>query len=349
MITLLQSLLQIYSPSGQEAAAVDYLVGQMNQLGFVASRDAAGNAVGVLGAGPKTIVLLGHIDTVPGEIPVRIENGELWGRGAVDAKGPLATFVSAAARLKANIPGGWQIVVIGAVGEEANSPGAQYAREQYRPVFTVIGEPSGWEKVALGYKGSLWYTYQVQRSMAHSAGRAESACDTVFRFWNAALAWVSSRNSGTTRLFEQVSPSLRDMNCHSDGFREVARLKFNLRIPPGLSLEECDSALRSLLEEADLTMLDGVPAYRSEKNTPLVRAFLAAIRSQGGAPSFSLKNGTADMNIVGPAWNCPIVAYGPGDSSLDHTPEERIRLEEYEKAIEVLASALQGLLDTPAS
>ena len=43
------------------------------------------------------IVLLGHIDTVPGHIPVRIENGELWGRGAVDAKGPLCTFVAAAA------------------------------------------------------------------------------------------------------------------------------------------------------------------------------------------------------------------------------------------------------------
>ena len=55
--------------------------------------DVAGNAVGVIGSGPKSIVLLGHIDTVPGDIPVRIENGILHGRGAVDAKGPPATFV----------------------------------------------------------------------------------------------------------------------------------------------------------------------------------------------------------------------------------------------------------------
>ena len=53
--------------------------------------------MGVKGNGPTKIVLLGHIDTVPGEIPVRVEDGVLHGRGSVDAKGPLATFVAAAA------------------------------------------------------------------------------------------------------------------------------------------------------------------------------------------------------------------------------------------------------------
>ena len=35
------------------------------------------------------------------------------------------------------------------------------------------------------------------------------------------------------------------------------------------------------------------------------------------------------MNVVGPVWQCPILAYGPGDSSLDHTPHEQIELPEY--------------------
>ena len=47
---------------------------------------------------------------------------------------------------------------------------------------------------------------------------------------------------------------------------------------------------------------------------------------QGGTPRFTLKLGTSDMTVVGPAWGCPIVTYGPGDASLDHTPEERIVL-----------------------
>ena len=49
------------------------------------------------------------------------------------------------------------------------------------------------------------------------------------------------------------------------------------------------------------------------------------------------------MNVVGPGWQCPIVAYGPGDSSLDHTPNEHIRLDEYWQAVVVLESALRRL------
>ena len=48
------------------------------------------------------------------------------------------------------------------------------------------------------------------------------------------------------------------------------------------------------------------------------------------------------MTIVGPVWLCPIVAYGPGDASLDHTPEERIELDDYARAIRVLAGVLEA-------
>jgi LysW-gamma-L-lysine carboxypeptidase len=51
------------------------------------------------------------------------------------------------------------------------------------------------------------------------------------------------------------------------------------------------------------------------------------------------------MNIVGPAWNCPTVAYGPGDSSLDHTPEEHVEIAEFRRGVEVLVRALKTLAD----
>jgi LysW-gamma-L-lysine carboxypeptidase len=86
-----------------------------------------------------------------------------------------------------------------------------------------------------------------------------------------------------------------------------------------------------------------IPAWGCEKNTPLVRAFLSGIRSQGGEPRFVYKTGTADLNIVAPVWKCPAVVYGPGDSALDHAPNEHINLDEYAKAVTVLSEALKKL------
>ncbi len=93
-VELLRELVSIASPSTQEQAASTYLVDAMRARGYdEAFVDAAGNAVGIWGRGEREIVLLGHIDTVPGCIPVRQEGDLLYGRGSVDAKGPLACFV----------------------------------------------------------------------------------------------------------------------------------------------------------------------------------------------------------------------------------------------------------------
>jgi len=315
----------------------------MNALGFTrAFADEAGNALGVMGEGPRQIVLMGHIDTVPGEIPVRIEGDVLHGRGSVDAKGPLAAFVDAVAAVGA-LPD-WQFVVIGAVEEEGDSKGAWHIVERYRPECAIIGEPSGWERVTLGYRGSLWFEYRVQRALSHTASGNESGCEAAASFWNRLKAFCDQHNEGRQRVFEQLSPTLRKMSSENDGFEERALLHIGLRLPPGIAADQWPQTLDELRGDGEVR-LGGlpVPAYRSKKNTPLVRAFLAGIRAQSGRPGFVLKSGTSDMNIVGPRWDCPMVAYGPGDSSLDHTPQERLSLVEYRNAAQVLARALHSL------
>jgi LysW-gamma-L-lysine carboxypeptidase len=55
----------------------------------------------------------------------------------------------------------------------------------------------------------------------------------------------------------------------------------------------------------------------------------------------AMKN--TDMNVVGPLWRCPILAYGPGDSALDHTPEEHVEIAEWERGVAVLVDALRRI------
>ena len=340
---LLQGLVEQYSPSTQERPAVACLVAQMQALGFRATIDGAGNAVGEMGAGARTVLLLGHIDTVPGFIAVRREDNILYGRGSVDAKGPLATFVAAAAR--AGALDGRRVVVVGAVEEEAaTSKGARFLLDKLAPDAVVIGEPSQWDRVTTGYKGRLLAYYTLAREIGHTAGPDGSVCEAAFAFWRDAVAHADAYNAGRRRMFDRLAPSLRTMHAEDDGFVQTATLKLGFRLPPGIDVDALEAALRALAGDADLRFAGREAAYRAARSTPLARAFVRAIDAEGGRIQFKVKSGTSDMNVVGPVWQCPILAYGPGDSSLDHTPHEHIDLNEYHKAIAVLTRVLRTLL-----
>jgi [amino group carrier protein]-lysine/ornithine hydrolase len=399
-VELIQGLVAIRSLSRSEHEATEWLVDRMKQAGFDrASIDGAGNAVGEMGAedAAHTIVLLGHIDTVPGDIPVRIErtaDGDvLYGRGSVDAKGPLATMVVAAARLGSSWAhhAGIRVVVVGAVEEEAaTSKGARFIASRFDgvrdsiPDACVIGEPSHWHRITLGYKGRLLLDLTARQPMAHTAGPAVSVAEIVVDFWN----WVTSRgvafNDGRTKPFDQVSPSLRRfVTATTADMHDTVDAQIAWRLPLGFdvdafarellswaaahigaSIDEAASLSAVAFANAEAASTVGgdvnavkvtgprttmtfrfhghESAWRGDRQNDLVRSFLTAIRETDGAvqPSFVMKTGTSDMNVVGPIWRCPIVAYGPGDSTLDHTPHEHLSLGEYWRAIEVLERTL---------
>ncbi len=343
-------LVSQYSPSGQEYGAVEWLVARMKALGYDdAFVDGAGNAIGVIGKGSKQVVLLGHIDTVPGEISVNVDDDVLYGRGSVDAKGPLACFVDAVARVGAK--DGWQFVVIGAVEEERNSEGARFVATKYKPDFAIIGEPNQWDRIALGYKGSAWANVTVKRGQAHTASGEVTAAEAVVDVWLKIKAYVDSFNAGKQKAFDKLLLTLRGMESDSNDFEQWARLKVGVRLPVEVSPEDWYAKLNEIISDSHLQgdchlepVGFAIPAWGCEKNTQLVRAFLSGIRSQGGEPRFVYKTGTADLNIVAPVWKCPAVVYGPGDSALDHTPNEHINLDDYKKAVDVLSAVLEKLI-----
>jgi LysW-gamma-L-lysine carboxypeptidase len=344
-------LVSQYSPSGQERGAVEWLVARMKSLGYDDTFiDEAGNAVGVMGKGTRQVVLLGHIDTVPGEIKVTLTpnpspegRGELlYGRGSVDAKGPLACFVDASAQVGAK--DGWQIVVIGAVEEERNSEGARFIATKYKPDFAIIGEPNQWDRMALGYKGSAWANVTVKRGQSHTASGEVTAAEAAVEVWLKIKAYVDSFNADKPKVFDKLLLTLRGMESDSNDFEQWAKLKIGVRLPVEISPEDWYVKLNEIADSANVEPTGfAVPAWGCEKNTPLVRSFLSGIRSQGGEPRFVYKTGTADLNIVAPVWKCPAVVYGPGDSALDHIPNEHINLDDYRKAVDVLSAALEKL------
>ncbi len=353
-LTFFKEILEIYSPSGEERAVAERIVARMRELGYrEAFIDEAGNAVGELGAraeeARRTIVLLGHIDTVPGFIPVRVESDgdTIYGRGSVDAKGPFAAFVLGAAALleQPELLENTRVVVVGAVEEEApSSKGARYVQHHYRPDFCIIGEPSGWDRVTVAYKGSLQMAYKLVRDLKHTAADGPSVSEEGVDFWNQIRGYANQFNTGK-KITETLQASLREISSRSDGFQEIVQMRVGLRVPLNFPTAEFKAQLLVWAGDGQLEFMGEELPIRSDKNSPLVRAFYSAIREVGGQPAPKSKTGTSDMNVLGPAWGCPIVAYGPGDSSLDHTPNEHASLAEFERGVRVVRGTLAGLCE----
>lgn len=338
---LLTDMVRIPSISTQEGELGAWLLQRLPGLGFTVSRDGAGNVIAERGTGPSEIMFLGHMDTVPGAIPVREENGRLFGRGSVDAKGPLAAAITAAARHPVSPK--HRTTIIAAVEEEGSSRGARHLLSRPAPDHLIVLEPSGWDAVTLGYKGSLWIRYQLSQSVAHGAGPTGSAGDHAIAFVRRLQDYAAGRSTDGG-IFDRVDVRVIEMHAAHDGLRDVATATIGMRLPLQFDMDALKATLQEWRGEAEITIDHADAAVRAEKNTPLVRAFLAGIRSAGGTPRFKNKTGTSDMNILLPLWKCPALAYGPGDSGLDHTPEEAIDRGEFERGVAVLSAALTQLV-----
>ncbi|MEV4255523.1 M20/M25/M40 family metallo-hydrolase [Spirillospora sp. NPDC049652] len=336
-VDLLHAMLAIPSPSGREDELARFLEKAMNDLGLAARRDEAGNVIGDIGAGGGPVVmLLSHLDTVDRPLPARRDGDRLTGRGAVDAKGPLAAMICAAAA-RPSFPG--TVRVVGAVEEERLSRGGEHlARTCPAPDALLVGEPSGWSRVVLGYKGKIDVGYRVERPATHSTNPATKATESAVAFWHDLLDALGPERDHAA--FGLPAATLRGMG----GDPTRAWLDIDCRVPVGYDATAFAERLHERANGGEVTVVRHVPAVRRGRADPVVRAVSAAIRRHGGDPRPTLKTGTSDMNTVAPHWgNIPMAAYGPGDGSLDHSDGEHITVEEFLKGVDVLTATLDEL------
>lgn len=349
-LPLLESMLACSSTSGHEGPLAALMEERMSKLGFDAGIDQCGNIIGEIGDpdGP-TIMLMGHLDTVPGEVPLRRDGDHLFGRGAVDAKGPLATMVMAAvAAAEAGVQA--RFLVAGVVEEEvASSRGAHHlVASQPRPDALVVGEPNGWDGLGIAYKGRTGVTLDVRRPPAHTSAPAERAVEAAVGVWQAVRDYLDQLPVQGNGDFDRPIAALTRI----DGDIIRAKAEIVCRVPPGFDFEDFERHLDHLTAGEPTRLDERTAAVEQDRRDPVVRALCASIRGAGARPRLKRKCGTCDMNILVPAWNVPAAAYGPGDSALDHTDHEHVSITELERGAGVLADALAilpaVLAETPA-
>src|SRR5512139_969085 len=185
-VRLLTNLLGIYSPSGKEEDIGNFIAEEMTKLGIQVGKDNVGNVIGVVGEGTPVILLCGHMDTVAGHVPLRVEEGRIFARGAVDAKGPLAAMIMAAASVGKDPAFKGRVLIISVVEEEATSRGVrELIKEGIQADYAIFGEPSGAENITIGYKGQIQLRITCKTTTGHSSTPwlYENALDKAYELW----------------------------------------------------------------------------------------------------------------------------------------------------------------------
>jgi LysW-gamma-L-lysine carboxypeptidase len=338
---LLEQVVAIPSVSGGEAECAGHLAAYFEAHDREVRIDDAGN---VHAPADDAVLLTSHIDTVPGDIPVRVgaaadsDEPALWGRGSVDAKGPLVAMAVAAVRT--------DVSFLGVVGEEVDSRGARHVvAEEVRPEPDAVinGEPSGSDGITLGYRGLLAGTYVFTSESGHTSRPENNAIQDAMDWYRRVEAEFETDE--WTPVFERVTvkPTSFEGGVTEDGLSVEATMDLQLRIPPAHTVEEVKELADACLRGGTVRWYDHVDPVMESPRTEVARAFRVAIRENGGDPRLLRKTGTADMNVFAGAWDCPMVTYGPGDSDLDHAPDEHLPLSEFDDALDVLVDVCERL------
>jgi acetylornithine deacetylase len=266
-----------------------------------------------------------HIDTVPPFFASREDDEFIWGRGACDTKGIIASMIFAVEAMLA--AGERRIALLFVVGEERNSAGAFAASRDTRgSKFLINGEPTE-SKLVLGSKGALRFEVVAQGRMAHSAypqlgeSAIEKLLDALERLRRMplptdAVLGASTLNIGTIK-------GGRAPNVIPD--HAMAEVFIRLVDDGAATRRAVDEAVAGKAEAKEILCIPAVHMGAIEGLETSVVAYTTDI------PAF---NGT---------WGTPYL-FGPGSIHVAHTDQERISKREILAAIETYQTIAKHLL-----
>ncbi len=325
-------LLEAYSPTGREKEAESVLLRIAEELGLEAQVDEVGNVIAKRGDGGD-VWLVGHYDTIPGELPVRVEGNIISGRGAVDAKGPLAAMLVAASI--SDRP----VTVAALVGEEGDSRGARHLLKSELPSYVIIGEPSNTTGVIIAYRGGARIRLKCWAAGGHSSSPGDSAVEKLLQF----IAVIKELAPGTS--YDEPSAAITVIRGgeNPNVLPKEAYALVDLRVPLSSSPITLVEEMRGKLPENCQLEVDWfVEPVSVRPSDPVPRALVRSILSLGAKPKLLRKYGSSDMNLLYSRVRS-IAAYGPGDGRLAHTDEEEVSIEDLEFAVRVYARAIEQL------
>ncbi|MBK5291607.1 MAG: M20/M25/M40 family metallo-hydrolase [Acidobacteriia bacterium] len=328
---LTRTLIDIESITPNERAVGDYLAAYLKPLveryhGRLERIQVEPDRFNILAHwGDPLVTLSTHQDTVPPFIPSSEDDEFVWGRGACDVKGIIASMLLAAERLLAG--GTRNFALLFVVGEERNSAGAYAAgRDGRGSRFLINGEPTE-NRLALGSKGALRFEIKASGRMAHSAypelgeSAIEKLLDALAKVRQVSLP-VDPVLGASTLNIGTISGG-RAPNIIPD--QANAEVMIRLVGDPASTRAAIQYAVSGKAEASEVLC---IPAIR-----------LGAIEGI----ETTVVSYTTDIPAFNGAWGKPYLI-GPGTIHVAHTSEERVPKKELVQAIELYQHMVKSLL-----
>lgn len=325
----------------------------------------------------RSLMFNGHTDTVlPYNMTIEpfaafIEDNKIYGRGSVDMKGALASFMITLIAIKRSgfIPGG-DVIFTAVVGEEGKSEGTEYiVNSDIRADAAIVGEPSDYE-YAIGHRGLEWFDVTFYGKASHS-GKPEQGVNAIEQ----AMTFVN-------RVKQDLYPKLKDkyneymggsvMNfgtisggTEQSTVADKCILRIDRRYIPGEDkdtvMAEYQDIIDSLKAEdktfnakVEITPESVLALYHppliTDFNEPIVTAVRESIRSIiGKEPTITRGIGWSDAALLKTYANIPTVVLGPGDLSLAHTEREYVKIVDLLNHVDIYSNIVQSFTKLPKS
>ncbi len=262
-----------------------------------------------------------------------IKAGKVYGRGASDTKGPMATMLTALAEVTAREDyrdGSTEFTFAAFMGEETGCVGATAfakTKQAKRYDLAIIGEPTSF-KIVHAHKGCIWARVAIPGRAAHASiadpaensnlkmGRVLRALETDLLPW---LQKFPHPVLGCTT----ASPNILSGGSKANISPQTTELTIDIRTTPNLPIAKLEKKINQILKAtktgAILTMPVAGTAMNTDPDHPLLQQILPATRGLDTAPWFCDAAVLAEIGI-------PAVALGPGSIQQAHTKDEWIKV-----------------------
>ena len=370
-------LIRERSLSCQEQGVARLVADEMRSLGFAVEVDDLGNVIGTLDAGPGRCVLLdSHLDTVGvGDRPAwkhdpegELVGDRLYGRGAMDMKGPLAASMVGIASLCGRLRCG-KVVVSATIAEELiEGPATVHVAERVHPDVAIICEATSL-RIAHGQRGRAEVRVEVFGRSTHSSrpelgvNAAQGMVDVVSALRTLQPPHHDVLGDGILVLTDMMSTpypanSVVPNHCIAT---------FDRRTLPGETREDVLEPIARILEHtlsgsgaygfasiaeddfisytgARITGPNFAEAWYVPERDEMIQRALRAMEDAGIAPRAThyafCTNGSGTAGKLG----IPTIGFGPGDETLAHRPDEHVDVQELAAAARGYAALVQQFM-----